>query len=260
MRFRCELLSAALLLVVQLLEAQSGSPALAGTQSSTTAIQADAVSSLPVPLVRLVHQKRAKFPSEARHARIAGPVVLDVLVARNGDVQDILVVSGNVLLVPAAFEAVRRWIYETYTFNDPTLAVRTEVTLNFGLDGKVGVVEGPRTLQKVEYGGFPAGVAASEKYTGEVVRVGRDGVTAPHAIHTPGVDHSSANQKQDMKGPVVLTLIVRPDGRTSDIKVTRGLREDLDSMAISAVRRWRFFPSTRNGQPVAVLISVQFDF
>ena len=261
MPFRCELLSAALLVGVQLLSAQSVGPASADSRITTTASEsADVGGPPPVPSVRLVHQKHARYPREARHAGVAGPVVLDVLIARNGDVQDILVVSGNALLVPAAFDAVRRWIYETYTLSDETLAVRTEVTVNFGLDGRVGAVEGPRTLQKVEYEGFPAEVAAAEKYTGEVVRVGRDGVTAPQAIHTPDAEHSAGNHKPDIKGPIVLSLIVTPDGRTSDIKVTRGLREDLDSRAIAAVRRWRFFPSTKNGKPVAVLISVQFDF
>ncbi len=34
----------------------------------------------------------------------------------------------------------------------------------------------------------------------------------------------------------------------------------LDEKAIEAVRRWRFDPSKKDGQPVAVLVDIQVNF
>jgi TonB family protein len=58
----------------------------------------------------------------------------------------------------------------------------------------------------------------------------------------------------------VLAMIVGPDGRPHDIRIQRGLGMGLDQKAIEAVQRWRFEPATKDGQPVAVQISVEVSF
>jgi len=55
-------------------------------------------------------------------------------------------------------------------------------------------------------------------------------------------------------------MVVTPAGQTSNIKVSKGLRQDIDSQVVAAVSQWQFNPATKNGKPVAVLISVQVDF
>ena len=42
--------------------------------------------------------------------------------------------------------------------------------------------------------------------------------------------------------------------------VVRSLRPDLDANAIAAAKKWRFKPGTRNGEPVAVLVSISMAF
>ena len=58
----------------------------------------------------------------------------------------------------------------------------------------------------------------------------------------------------------MLWLIVGPDGRPHDIRVSRSLGMGLDEKAIEAVRQWKFEPARKNGQPVAVQINVEVDF
>jgi protein TonB len=53
---------------------------------------------------------------------------------------------------------------------------------------------------------------------------------------------------------------VEPNGHTSHIRVTKGLRSDLDEEAMHAVKNWKFKPATLSGKPVAVEIAVQVAF
>lgn len=63
------------------------------------------------------------------------------------------------------------------------------------------------------------------------------------------------------EGTVVLLLTVGIDGRVADIRVSRSSGSDrLDTAALSAVRKWRWAPTVRNGQPVPVQGIVEIPF
>jgi TonB family protein len=68
------------------------------------------------------------YPALAAQARISGKVKLNVLIARDGTVGQIDVISGHPLLVDAAKDAVKQWIYAPQT-----LDTLVEVELSFGL-------------------------------------------------------------------------------------------------------------------------------
>jgi TonB family protein len=55
-------------------------------------------------------------------------------------------------------------------------------------------------------------------------------------------------------------MIVGPDGKPRDIRIQRGIGMGLDKKAIEAVQQWRFNPATKDGQAVAVQISVEVSF
>lgn len=94
---------------------------------------------------------------------------------------------------------------------------------------------------------------------GGVFRVG-GGVSAPRPLYAPDPEYSEEARKAKYQGVVVLSLIVGPDGRTRDIRVSRNLGMGLDAKAIEAVRSWRFEPAKKDGQPVAVAINVEVNF
>ena len=94
---------------------------------------------------------------------------------------------------------------------------------------------------------------------GGVFRVG-GGISAPRILYQPDPEYSEPARKAKYEGTVVLGLIVGPDGRPRDIRVTRSLGMGLDEKAIEAVRQWKFEPARKNGQPVAVQINVEVDF
>jgi TonB family protein len=74
-----------------------------------------------------------KYPDEARQRGIQGPVVMKVLVGRDGSVQEVKVISGNPELVPAAVGALRQWRFQPHLLKSNPVEFETQVTLNFSL-------------------------------------------------------------------------------------------------------------------------------
>ena len=62
------------------------------------------------------------------------------------------------------------------------------------------------------------------------------------------------------QGSALLAIEIGMDGSVRDIRVIRALGFGLDEKAIKAVSQWRFKPSTKNEQPVAVSAQVEVNF
>jgi len=86
------------------------------------------------------------------------------------------------------------------------------------------------------------------------------GVSAPRAIYAPDPEYSEEARKAKFQGMLVLWMIVAPDGRVHEVRVMRSAGMGLDERAIEAVKTWRFDPARKDGQPVAVQISVEVSF
>lgn len=83
----------------------------------------------------LVHQVKPTYPPLARQARIQGSVVLQAVIAKDGSIQGLRVVSGHPMLTGSAVEAVKLWRYKPYFLNGEPVEVETVVTVNFTLAG-----------------------------------------------------------------------------------------------------------------------------
>jgi protein TonB len=84
----------------------------------------------------LIHQVKPTYPSIAVQARVQGTVVLQAVIAKDGTVQDLRVISGHPLLVRAALEAVQLWRYKPYLLNDQPVEVDTQINVNFTLGSR----------------------------------------------------------------------------------------------------------------------------
>ena len=73
----------------------------------------------------------AIYPPQARSVGVQGQVVMDALIAEDGSVRDVKVVSGPPMLRQAAVDAVRRWKYKPYKLNGKAIPAQTQVTLDF---------------------------------------------------------------------------------------------------------------------------------
>jgi len=61
--------------------------------------------------------------------------VLQAVISKQGSIENLQVLTGHPLLVPAAIEAVRQWHYRPYVLNNEPVEVETQITVNFSLAG-----------------------------------------------------------------------------------------------------------------------------
>jgi TonB family protein len=80
-----------------------------------------------------VYAPKPVYPSEAKLARIQGVVRFDMIIGKDGTVQDLKVASGHPLLVGAAMDVVRLWVYKPTLLNGEPVEVATVVDVNFTL-------------------------------------------------------------------------------------------------------------------------------
>lgn len=83
----------------------------------------------------------------------------------------------------------------------------------------------------------------------------------PIAGQTPAPRYPSRALRRGESGTVRVRVEVGPDGRPSQVSVAQASgSRDLDRAAVDAVRRWRFHPARRNGEPVPGTVIVPISF
>jgi protein TonB len=80
-----------------------------------------------------VYTPAPAFPVIARMTKIQGTVVLSAILDESGDVVEMKVVSGPVLLYQAALDAVARWKYQPTYLNGVPISVEMNILVNFQL-------------------------------------------------------------------------------------------------------------------------------
>jgi TonB family protein len=86
-----------------------------------------------VQAAMVIYNPKPLYPPAAKQARVQGVVRLNVIVGKDGTVQNLLVASGPPELAPAALEAVRQWVYKPTLLNGNPVEVSSVVDINFTL-------------------------------------------------------------------------------------------------------------------------------
>lgn len=96
---------------------------------------------------------------------------------------------------------------------------------------------------------------------GGVFREG-NGVTSPVLIDEKKPNYTSEAMRARIQGTVTMEAVVLPNGSVGDVHVVRSLDSQfgLDKEAVATIKKWRFKPGLRLGQPVPVLIVVEMSF
>ena len=71
------------------------------------------------------------YPLLARQMKVEGIVTLQALIARDGTIQELRVLSGPEILATAAREAVRQWHFRPYLQNGQPVETQARITVNF---------------------------------------------------------------------------------------------------------------------------------
>ena len=83
----------------------------------------------------LIYRVQPIYPPLARQARVQLAVELRAIISKSGTIENLAVLRGHPMLVPAAINAVRQWRYRPYLLNGEPIEVETEITVNFVLSG-----------------------------------------------------------------------------------------------------------------------------
>jgi protein TonB len=87
-----------------------------------------------VTAAKLVNKVQPLYPPLARQTRISGTVRLHAIIGKNGQVEQLEVISGHPLLVQAALDAVKQWRYQATTLNGEPVEVDTTIDVIFSLN------------------------------------------------------------------------------------------------------------------------------
>ncbi len=71
------------------------------------------------------------YPDAAKASGQKGSVVLQVLIGRDGAVQDAKFLQGSLVFARAAIDAVKQWRFKPYSLNGRAVSVQSVITLNF---------------------------------------------------------------------------------------------------------------------------------
>lgn len=89
-----------------------------------------------------------------------------------------------------------------------------------------------------------------------------DGVELPRLLEEVRPSYPVEALRRGIQGVVLLDAVVLPDGSVGDVLVRHSLDNEwgVDQEAVNVVKQWRFQPGTLEGEPVAVLVTVEVSF
>jgi uncharacterized protein len=103
---------------------------------------------------------------------------------------------------------------------------------------------------------FPCVASAQD----DVHHMTETGLKPPTLIENVQARYTRQALDDRIQGDVRMEVVVQPDGRVGAIKIVRSLDAGLDQEAVTAMKQWRFNPGVKDGQTVAVLVTVEMSF
>lgn len=83
---------------------------------------------------RLIVPIRPEYPPIALAAHVQGWVIVDAVISTSGRVEDLHVLSGSPLLVPATLDAIRQARYRPFLLNGQPVQAETTISVHFTLN------------------------------------------------------------------------------------------------------------------------------
>jgi TonB family protein len=162
---------------------------------------------------------------------LEGTVVLQFIVTAEGTAVDFKVTASLGLgLDEAAIAAVQQWRFQPGLRAGNPVPVASTAQLNFKL--------------------------VSNKTGWEMLRAAFD---MPQGVERPHVTRSEfPHGKPAGHGTVALTFMIDERGEPKDLSVDKS-DSKLEQEIIAAVKKWRFKPATKNGTPIAVQATFEFN-
>lgn len=245
-------------------------------------------------LPKIIHQVRPQYPPDAKLKRIQGTVLAEVSIDERGLVTDTRIISGPNELRRAAQQAILQW-----QFAPSGRASRGDIELNFALNEEqkiIGTLKGidlagiPEHIKQRVAGLIPVKegdvlaqdtIAETRRALAEVdsrltptltadnvlviqfaapaqIRVGGNVQSAKLVKKVTPLYPALAKQAR-VQGQVRMNVVIDKAGKVSNIDLVSGDPE-LATAAMDAVRQWEYQTTLLNGNPVAVMTTVDVNF
>jgi TonB family protein len=88
-------------------------------------------SGAPAPAPTVTVSVPPDYPLLARQMKVQGAVSLQALISREGNIQELQILSGPGILAAAAREAVKQWHFKPYLQNGQPVETQARITVNF---------------------------------------------------------------------------------------------------------------------------------
>ena len=86
-----------------------------------------------VQSTKILRKVSPVYPQLALSARVSGVVHLAAVIAKDGTIQELHALGGPALLIQAALDAVRQWVYQPTMLKGEPVSVETTIDVNFTL-------------------------------------------------------------------------------------------------------------------------------
>jgi len=87
------------------------------------------------------------------------------------------------------------------------------------------------------------------------------GMKAFYNFLSSNIHYPALSREKGIQGRVIVTMIVEKDGTLSNIKIARGIADDIDKEALRVIAlspNWK--PGIQNGKPVRVSYAIPINF
>lgn len=197
------------------------------------------------------------FDGSITKKKARGRILLSVHIATDGTVTEASVLQGDQRLAEPALDAIKQRRYlpamrdGAFVESDQ----RVKISYSFGKDQSQPDVSPPEGL------GDPPANLLEDLAQGRIFRTGAGtDINPPRAIFAPDPEYSEAARRDKVKGQVLLGVIVGEDGTPENVWIVQALGHGLDRASVETVKRWKFEPATKNGEPVPVILNVETTF
>jgi len=183
------------------------------------------------------------YPDIAKKAHVQGSVVLRAVIAKDGTVKNLTLITGPPMLVVSAIEAVQQWKYKPYLLNGEPTEVETTITVNYSFSPDQ---EQPGATSLNDGSENPRRIGGS--------------ISTPVPMYVVQPEYTQEAREAKVSGTVLVNLIVDGQGSPQNVHILRGLGDGLDEKAVEAVKQYKFKPAMLDGRPVPVKLNVEVNF
>jgi len=169
------------------------------------------------------------YPEAARKNGIEGKVKVTATLGENGKVRDIVIVDN----------------------------------LGYGTGEAVAAGLQKFAFKPAKFNGTPTPMKMTVIYTVSLYYDETDkDVTKPKILEKPLPVYPESQRAEGMKGKVIVTILLKPDGEVQVLSVNSVMHKDFDKAAEAAAKNLKFLPAVhkKSKQPVSQAMSVEYAF